>query len=158
MADLAQVQRHAAEPETAQRHAAPTGALALQLNASPRAIQLKSLSDQMNSVQRMPNRTGLPDGLKSGIENLSGLSMDSVKVRYNSSRPAAMQAHAFTQGNEIHVGPGQERHLPHEAWHVVQQAQGRVRPTAQLAGGVPLNDDHSLEREADTMGSRALMG
>jgi hypothetical protein len=134
----------------------PVGSVVQQLNASPHAVQLKSLSDRMNSVQRVPNRTGLPDGLKSGIENLSGLSMDGVMVRYNSPRPAAMQAHAFTQGNEIHVGPGQERHLAHEAWHVVQQAQGRVRPTAELAGGVPLNDDASLEREADAMAARAL--
>jgi hypothetical protein len=27
--------------------------------------------------------------------------------------------------------PGQEQHLPHEAWHVVQQKQGRVKPTGQ---------------------------
>ena len=43
-----------------------------------------------------------------------------------------LDAVAFTQGSEIHVAPGQKRHLPHEAWHVVQQAQGRVQPTTQL--------------------------
>ncbi|MEM7041075.1 MAG: DUF4157 domain-containing protein [Bacteroidota bacterium] len=37
------------------------------------------------------------------------------------------QAHAYDQGTDIHIGPGQEKHLPHEAWHVVQQKQGRVR-------------------------------
>ena len=50
---------------------------------------------------------------------------------------------------------GQERHLPHEAWHVVQQAQGRVKPTMQLQDGVPVNDDQGLEHEADAMGARA---
>ena len=35
------------------------------------------------------------------------------------------------QGTDIHVGPGQEQHLPHEAWHVVQQERRRVKPTVQ---------------------------
>ena len=38
-----------------------------------------------------------------------------------------MQARAYTQGSEIYMAPGQERHLAHEAWHVVQQKQGRVQ-------------------------------
>jgi Domain of unknown function (DUF4157) len=100
-------------------------------------------------------RTGLPDALKSGIEALSGLSMDHVKVHHDSARPAQFNALAYAQGNEIHVGPGQEQYLPHEAWHVVQQAQGRVRPTIQMNEGVPVNDDAGLEREADVMGARA---
>lgn len=103
-----------------------------------------------------PNKTGLPDRLKSGIENLSGYSMDDVRVHYNSSRPASLNALAYAQGSEIHLGAGQERHLPHEAWHVVQQAQGRVRPTMQMNSGVGVNDDVGLEKEADVMGARAL--
>lgn len=102
------------------------------------------------------NNTGLPDNLKSGIESLSGMSMDNVKVHYNSSQPAQLQALAYAQGNDIHVGPGQEQHLPHEAWHVVQQRQGRVQPTMQMKGGVPVNDDSGLEEEADVMGAKAL--
>src|SRR3972149_4709273 len=34
------------------------------------------------------NRTGLPDALKTGIESLSGLALDDVRVHYNSSKPA----------------------------------------------------------------------
>lgn len=102
-----------------------------------------------------PNNTGLPDNLKSGIENLSGMSMDNVKVHYNSSQPAQLNALAYAQGTDIHVAPRQEQHLPHEAWHVVQQAQGRVKPTMQMKEGVPVNDDKSLEHEADVMGARA---
>jgi hypothetical protein len=101
------------------------------------------------------NRTGLPDRLKSGVEALSGVALDDVRVYYNSARPAELQALAYTQGTDIHVAPGQERHLPHEAWHVVQQAQGRVKPTMQLKDGVPVNDDAGLEHEADVMGERA---
>ena len=100
------------------------------------------------------NDTGLPDGLKSGVESLSGLSLDDVDVHYNSAQPARINALAYTQGSEIHVAPGQERHLPHEAWHVVQQAQGRVQPTMQLQD-VPVNDDEGLEQEADAMGEKA---
>lgn len=103
-----------------------------------------------------PNNTGLPNQLKTGIESLSGMSMDHVKVHYNSSQPAQLNAHAYAQGSDIHVALGQEQHLPHEAWHVVQQAQGRVKPTMQMKGGVPVNDDVGLETEADVMGAKAF--
>lgn len=103
-----------------------------------------------------PNNTGLPNQLKAGIESLSGMSMDHVKVHYNSSQPAQLNAHAYAQGSEIHVAPGQEKHLPHEAWHVVQQAKGRVKPTHKTPSGVSVNDNKGLEAEADYMGSRAL--
>ena len=102
-----------------------------------------------------PNRTGMPDGLKSGIESLSGMDMSSVRVHSNSDKPAQLNALAYAQGNDIHLAPGQEQHLPHEAWHVVQQRQGRVQPTTQMQG-VGINDDHALESEADAMGARAL--
>lgn len=97
----------------------------------------------------------LPAPLRRGIEALSGVSMEAVRVHYDSSRPAELGAHAYAQGTEIHVAPRQEEHLGHEAWHVVQQLQGRVRPDAQ-ASGVPLASDPALEAEADAMGSRAL--
>lgn len=103
-----------------------------------------------------PNRTGLPDKLKAGVESLSGYSLDDVQVHYNSAKPAQLQAHAYAQGTDIHVAPGQEEHLPHEAWHVVQQKQGRVRPTTQLKSKVDVNDDAGLEREADVMGRQLL--
>jgi hypothetical protein len=102
------------------------------------------------------NSTGLPDHLKAFIQSSSGLSMDDVRVHYNSSRPAQLNALAYARGTDIHIAPGQERHLPHEAWHIVQQAQGRVRPTMQSSGGVPISNDAALEHEADVKGTRAL--
>jgi hypothetical protein len=117
--------------------------------------QLLAEPTQAPPVQKSENKTGLPDKLKTGIENLSGLSMDDVRVQYNSSKPAQLQALAYTQGTDIHVGPGQERHLPHEGWHVVQQRQGRVKPTMQMSGE-QINDEVGLEREADVMGGKAL--
>jgi hypothetical protein len=107
-------------------------------------------------VQRQENKTGLPDQLKAGVESLSGHSLDDVKVHYNSSQPAQLNALAYAQGTDIHVGPGQEQHLPHEAWHVAQQKSGRVEATTQLAGGVPANTDPGLEHEADVMGAKAM--
>ncbi|WP_431286232.1 DUF4157 domain-containing protein [Roseateles chitinivorans] len=106
-------------------------------------------------VQRQENRTGMPDGLKSGIESLSGTDLSDVRVHRNSSQPAQLNALAYAQGNDIHLGPGQEAHLPHEAWHVVQQREGRVQPTMQMQG-VDINDDVGLEAEADRMGDKAL--
>jgi len=96
---------------------------------------------------------GMPDALKAGVESLSGYSLDDVRVHYNSPKPAQLQALAYTQGTEIHVASGQEEHLSHEAWHVVQQMQGRVKPTMQMKV-VQINDDEELEREADVMGRR----
>lgn len=111
------------------------------------------IQGKFDTAQReiKPNNTGLPDNLKTGIENLSGYSMDDVKVHYNSDKPAQLRALAYAQGTDIHVAPGQEKHLPHEAWHVVQQKQGRVQPTMQLQR-VNVNDNEGLEKEADVMG------
>ncbi len=103
------------------------------------------------------NLTGMPSQLKSGVEALSGMDMSDVRVHRNSDKPAQLNALAYAQGNEIHLGPGQEQHLPHEAWHVVQQRQGRVQATMQMAG-VGVNDDVGLEEEADVMGGRAESG
>ncbi|WP_082127305.1 eCIS core domain-containing protein [Calothrix sp. 336/3] len=143
---------------------------------SPATIQAKSGDESEEEVQRMSafdsevtsnrevqrqeesnnsNQTGLPDNLKAGVENLSGYALDDVRVHYNSPKPAQVQALAYTQGTEIHVAPGQEAHLPHEAWHVVQQMQGRVKPTMQMKG-VQINDEEGLEKEADVMGKKAM--
>lgn len=107
-------------------------------------------------IQSKANNTGIPDNLKSGVESLSGMDISDVKVHYNSSQPAQLNALAYAQGSDIHVAPGQEKYLPHEAWHVVQQKQGRVQATKQMKAGVAINDDSGLEHEADVMGSKAL--
>ena len=114
--------------------------------------QRKQATGDNALAYQAPNRTGLPDRLRAGVEARSGLSMDQVRVHFGSSEPARLNAHAFTRRTDIHLAPGQERHLPHEAWHVVQQAQGRVRPTMSVAGQA-VNDDTGLEREADTLGT-----
>ena len=151
----------AADEEEVQMKAKPVQRAAdeeeVQMKAKPvqRAADEEEVQMKAAPIQKKENNTGLPDNLKSGVENLSGLSMDDVNVHLNSEQPAQMQAHAFAQGTDIHVAPGQEQHLPHEAWHVVQQKQGRVKPTTQLKGKISINDDKGLEHEADVMGAKA---
>ncbi|MBE9535334.1 MAG: DUF4157 domain-containing protein [Proteobacteria bacterium] len=106
-------------------------------------------------VSEPENRSGMPHSLKAGLEALSGMNLSGIRVHNNSPKPTQLNALAYTQGQDIHVGPGQEKHLPHEGWHAVQQMQGRVKPTMQ-AKGVSINDDAGLEREADVVGAKAL--
>jgi hypothetical protein len=112
-------------------------------------------NESSNNIIQPKSNGGLPSNLKSGVEKLSGQDMSGVNVNYNSDKPAQLNAHAYAKGNDIHVGPGQEKHLPHEAWHVAQQKQGRVQPTKQMKSKVNINDDPNLEKEADLMGAKA---
>ena len=124
-------------------------------DASARVAQLREMADLADAATVQRNDTGMPDSLKAGIESLSGMDMSAVRVHRNSDKPAQLNAHAYAQGTDIHLAPGQERHLPHEAWHVVQQMQGRVRPNASI-GQVQLNDEVALEHEATVMGEKAV--
>ncbi len=130
---------------------ADLGGFLLQLQRSHGNRYVQRLVDQGRSVPS----TRIPDGIKAALERQSGVDLSGVRVYYHSPRPARLGALAYTQGEEIHVAPGQERHLAHEAWHVVQQRQGRVRATRNDAG-VPLNDDAGLEREANHAGQASL--
>ncbi|WP_299466631.1 DUF4157 domain-containing protein [uncultured Microscilla sp.] len=108
-------------------------------------------------IQRKSNSNGLPHQLQSNMENMSGVDLSDVKVHRNSDKPAQLKAHAYAQGTDIHLAPGQDKHLPHEAWHVVQQKQGRVQATTQMKNNddkVGINDNAALEREADVMGAK----
>ncbi|GBF34313.1 translation initiation factor 2 [Desulfocucumis palustris] len=106
-------------------------------------------------LESRENNTDIPDNLITGMEHLSGMDLSDIKVHYNSSKPSGLNALAYTQGSDIHVAPGQEKHLPHKAWHVVQQKQKRVKPIQQI-NDVAINDDKNLEREADVMGEASL--
>ena len=95
----------------------------------------------------------LPPALKTGIESLSGMSMDHVNVHYNSPKPAQVNALAYAQGADIHVAPGQHRHLAHEAWHIVQQRQGRVGDNLRTHIGLS-SDERTLAVERDLLAKR----
>jgi hypothetical protein len=135
----------------------------VQLKKKDEDLQMKSKSTNGISqnpketpVQQIENNTGLPDQVKSGVENHSGYSLDDVNVHYNSAKPAQLNAHAFAQGKAIHIGPCQEQLLPHEAWHVVQQKQGRVRPTKQLKAKVDLIGNPMSNSKGNLNGVNAL--
>lgn len=125
------------------------------------AAQLQSMADnhaaqQLQTIKMKKNCTSLPDNLTTGIESLSEISLDDVKVHRNSDKPAQLQVHAYAQGIDIHLCPEQEKHLPHEAWHVVPLKQGRVKPTLQMKGKVNINDDVELDKGVNIMGEKAL--
>lgn len=152
-----QVQRMAdGSPDTSFVDNRPAAIIQRQLREiADSAAQIRDKEAAIGFSEQVSQCAGaMPGKLRQGIESLSGMSMEHVSVHYNSSKPAQLQAAAYAQGSDIHLAPGQEHHLPHEAWHVVQQMQGRVAPTMQ-AKGAPINDDESLEREADRMGAQA---
>lgn len=92
--------------------------------------------------------TGIPSAMQERFEASSGLSFDDVRIHYNSPRPAKLGALAYTQGTQVYIGPGQERHLKHELGHVLQQKRGLVKADGHL-NGLPVNRDPGLERSAD---------
>jgi hypothetical protein len=153
-------------------------------NISPQAkqaAQLQTMADghsvqQQQPIQKKENNTGLPDNLKTGsggpmpadvqakMESAFGTDFSDVQIR-EGPEASSIGAVAFTRGNELHFAPGQydprsqsgQKLLGHELAHVVQQREGRVRPTTQ-AKGLAVNADPTLEREADEMGARAVRG
>jgi hypothetical protein len=158
-----QRRQHSASMSAHYEPTSPAGVMQLQRTIGNKAVaQLMRAKAAIQRKVDPPEResdkekNGMPDQLRTGLENLSGYAMDDVQVHYNSDKPQALNALAYAQGDDIHLAPGQEEHLPHEAWHVVQQRQGRVSPTLQTKGGAAINDDAALESEADRMGKQAI--
>lgn len=101
-----------------------------------------------------PKNNALPAPVRGAMEQMSGMDLSSVNVHYNSREPSRLGANAYAKSNDIHLAPGHENELPHEAWHVVQQMQGRVQATG-TRDGIPTNIDQTMESEADTMGRKS---
>lgn len=136
-----------------------------QLSGNFDATLSKSSADelmQQKPVQKQENKTGMPDEVKAKMESSFNTDFSGVKVHQNSSKAPEVGALAYTQGTDVHFAPGQykpetsqgQQLLGHELAHVVQQSQGRVQPTTEVAG-MPVNDNPSLEKEADMMGAKA---
>lgn len=108
--------------------------------------------------------SAMPEAVQAKMESAFGADFSSVRI-HEGAQASAMGALAYTQGTDVHFAPGHyqpgsqsgQELLGHELAHVVQQSQGRVQATTQ-AKGVEVNDDSSLEREADEMGARAARG
>lgn len=143
---------------------------------SPEAIEMRKFQEQVDNsgevvemkayqgliskkeggdnIVKKENTTGIPDKLKAKIEGVSGVCLDAVKVHYNSSKPTELGAYAYTEGTNVYISKGQEEHLGHELWHVVQQIQGNVSKTTEV-NGKKINEDKGLEQEAEKMGIQA---
>ena len=94
------------------------------------------------------------------MEASFGTDFSDVRVHAGGTAAASAQAvdaHAYTVGNEIVLGDGQtpgsashERTLAHELTHVVQQRSGPVDGTP-MAGGISVSDPGDrFERAAET--------
>lgn len=122
-------------------------------------LQKKEKTENNKPSVTAPNvknsNTGIPETLQSRFEAVSKLSMDDVRVHYNSAAPKEFGALAYTQNTHIYMAPEQERHLGHELGHIVQQKQGRVKPTGYINRTV-INDDAVMEREADLLSRQAI--
>lgn len=125
----------------------------------------EAVQGKFGPVQRQEeNRTGIPEPVKQRMEGSFGKDFSSVRVHPDSPKAPEMGALAYTQGTDIHFAPGQfkpdtsggQQLLGHELAHVVQQAEGRVQPTTEI-GGMAVNDDAALEREADVRGAEAVI-
>lgn len=112
-----------------------------------------SAADSFNHTAGHENHTGIPIQLKELVEQSTGMSLNDVRVHYNSILPAKLDAFAYTKGTQVEISPGQEQHLPHELGHVIQQKLGIVRANAVHSSGIMMNVDKTLERQADEIGA-----
>jgi len=107
--------------------------------------------------------SGIPASVQTKMEKALNTGLSGVTVHANSRKATGVGALAYTQGTDIHVAPGHyspntssgKKLLGHELTHVAQQMAGRVQPTGEV-GGLPLNDSPALEKEADSIGSKAV--
>jgi hypothetical protein len=109
----------------------------------------------------------LDSGVRAEMEASLGHDLSDVRVhtdRGASSSAQAVQAKAYTAGNEIVFGSGAyapetaegKRTLAHELTHVVQQRSGPVDGTP-ASGGISLSDPSDrFEQAADAAADRAL--
>lgn len=103
---------------------------------------------QQDHNKHRDKSTGMPVQMKHYIENKTGLSYDDVRIHYNSDQPSKFNALGYTQGNNIFLQQGQEKHLMHELCHVAQQKKGIVKPTSSIDNYM-INDNIELEKEAE---------
>ncbi|OKH39735.1 hypothetical protein NIES2119_05660 [[Phormidium ambiguum] IAM M-71] len=105
----------------------------------------------------------MPEAVQQKMETAFGADFSGIRI-HEGPQAKAMNAIAYTQGENIHFQPGKyqpetqsgQELLGHELTHVVQQKAGRV--TAPQRKAVPINADINLETEADLLGAKAARG
>ncbi len=125
-------------------------------NNSPQALEGAKFQEMAEQhAQQSVNKTGIPDDLKTNTENVLKVSLNKIKVHYNSKEPEKVDAHSLTKGNHVYIGPGREEDLPHELIHAGKHQEEGVQPTMTTQDGVGINGDVSKEKEAETLATKA---
>ncbi len=132
-------------------------------------LQKKSEQNSANSNTQNLNKSSSPEKMpadvQSKMEGSFGTDFSGVNIHRNDESATQLKAQAYAQGNNLHFAPGKytpestrgQELLGHELAHVVQQREGKVKPTKQ-GKGMPVNDSVSLEHEADVKGKKASEG
>lgn len=130
-------------------------------------IQPKLMTDLGKKKEStVSNSEKLPDEVQAKMESSFGQGFSDVKIHKDSSSAQDINAKAYTQGKDIHFAPGEyqphsssgQELIGHELTHVLQQGQGRVGPGEIHGKGLEINQDQSLENEADHLGKLASQG
>lgn len=103
----------------------------------------------------------MPENVQSKMEGVFNTSFSDVNIHVG-NKASDVGALAYTQGSDIHFAQGKfqpetksgQELLGHELTHVVQQREGRVQANTSV-NGLPVNNEKSLEKEADVMGAKA---
>lgn len=135
----------------------------LRPNLIQRLQRKQAEENEASQLNSEPSKK-MPEAVQTKMENSFNADFSDVNI-HEGDNASKVNAHAYTQGNNIHFAPGQynpeskqgQELLGHELTHVVQQSEGRVQPTVQKKG-VAVNDDKGLEKEADEMGKLAAEG
>lgn len=152
-------------PSQVQRKASHSShILSLQKTFGNQAVQRMLSRTPLQKSENLSSGSGrsLPDSVQAKMEEAFHTDFSEVQIHPESSVASQIGAVAFAQGNDIHFAPGTyqpetqsgQQLLGHELTHVVQQRQGRVKANVPDAS-LPINDDPSLEAEADRYGSLA---
>lgn len=117
----------------------------------------------LSTVQRKSETiNGITAEENSAVNQLTGGQVDlhssGSKVENtspNDSRLKDVGARSMAVGGDALIGDQRDR--GHEIWHLAQQHMGMVKPTTTV-NNQPVNDDPSLEKEADDMGAKIMQG
>jgi hypothetical protein len=128
--------------------------------------------EEQSPVKEVVGKGGgqpLDAGVRSTMEASFGTDFSSVRVHTDgraSESAKAVQAHAYTVGNDVVFQSGQyapdspsgQRMLAHELTHVVQQRQGQVAGTP-APGGIQVSDPgDSFEQAAERTADKVMAG
>ena len=122
----------------------------------PFALNSSSSPEKEESASTSGGGNKLPEPVKEKMNAALGMDFSDVNIHANSGKAESVGALAYAQGKDVHFAGGQynpnsqkgQELLAHELAHVKQQSEGKVAAKSEV-GGMPLNEDKHLEKEAD---------